>query len=66
MLTLILKLQDLVMECFKYLEIVTVFGLCIFQLVMNININLGRPKFLKLGKAKITIQEGIRLCLAYN
>lgn len=53
MLTLILKLQDSVMECFKYLEIVTVFGLCIFQLIINININLG--KFLKVGKAKITI-----------
>lgn len=44
------------MECFKYLEIVTVFGSCIFQLIINININLC--KFLKLVKAKITIQEG--------
>lgn len=62
MLILILKLQDSVMECFKYLEIVTVFGLCIFQLIINININLG--KFLKLGKAKITIQEGDKTLLS--
>lgn len=44
------------MECFKYIEIVTDFGLCIFQLIINVNINLD--KFLKLGKSKITLQEG--------
>lgn len=62
MLTLILKLQDSVMECLKYLEIVTVFGSCIFQLIINININLG--KILKLGKGKMMIREGDKTLLS--